>query len=150
MAEHRLCEIGCAPQQAIRSRRTQPREGETAGRGPTADTACWRAANTSIGELAKAERINPSYLARVLRLTLLAPDIVECILDGRHESEQVSLDRLVKPFPGSWEQQLSVPSKIGCGRRVICRGQLTFGQARRKPPAANTVLQIRLTGPRTS
>ena len=100
--------------------------------------------------MARAEKVNPSYLARVLRLTLLAPDVTQAILHWRHDPEQVSLDRLVKPFPGSWEQQLSVPSKIGCGRRVICRGQLTFGQARQKPPAANTVLQIRLTGPRTS
>src|SRR4051794_17424504 len=37
----------------------------------------------SIAELAAAERINASYLARVLRLTLLAPEIVEAVLDGR-------------------------------------------------------------------
>src|SRR5215207_5979239 len=36
----------------------------------------------SVAELASAERINPSYLCRVLRLTLLAPDLVEAILDG--------------------------------------------------------------------
>ena len=34
-------------------------------------------------DLAKAEKVNDSYLSRVLRLTLLAPDIVEAILDGR-------------------------------------------------------------------
>lgn len=34
-------------------------------------------------ELASAEKINPSYVSRRLRLTLLAPDIVEAILDGR-------------------------------------------------------------------
>jgi hypothetical protein len=33
--------------------------------------------------LAAAEKIHPSYLSRVLWLTLLAPDIVEAILDGR-------------------------------------------------------------------
>lgn len=37
----------------------------------------------SIGDLAAAERINPSYLARVLRLTLLAPKVIEAILEGR-------------------------------------------------------------------
>jgi hypothetical protein len=37
----------------------------------------------SIAELAAAERINASYLARVLRLTLLSPNVVEAILDGR-------------------------------------------------------------------
>ena len=36
---------------------------------------------TSIEDLAAAEKINPSYVSRVLRLTLLAPDIVEAVLD---------------------------------------------------------------------
>ena len=36
----------------------------------------------SIEELARAEKINPSYLARVLRLTLIAPEIVESIPAG--------------------------------------------------------------------
>jgi hypothetical protein len=51
----------------------------------------------SAAELAAAERINPSYVARVLRLTLLAPDIVEAVLNGIH-SRGLSLDRLMKPF----------------------------------------------------
>ncbi len=37
----------------------------------------------SLTELAEAEKINLPYLSRVLRLTLLAPDLVEAILDGR-------------------------------------------------------------------
>jgi hypothetical protein len=37
----------------------------------------------TLAELADAERISRSYVCRVLRLTLLAPDIVERILDGR-------------------------------------------------------------------
>src|SRR5690606_6470207 len=37
----------------------------------------------AIAELASAERVSPSYISRTLRLTLLAPDIVEAILDGR-------------------------------------------------------------------
>ena len=37
----------------------------------------------TIREIAAAEKINESYVGRVLRLTLLAPDIVEAILDGR-------------------------------------------------------------------
>lgn len=59
---------------------------------------------TSMAELALAERINPSYLARVLRLTLLAPDLVEGLLDGRHDPKQ-SLHDLTKPFPLEWEAQ---------------------------------------------
>ena len=62
----------------------------------------------TIEELARAERINPSYLARVLRLTLLAPEIVESILDGRHDPERITLERLTKPHSAEWgEQQLS-------------------------------------------
>ncbi len=34
-------------------------------------------------ELAEAEKINTSYVIRVMRLTVLAPDIVETVLDGR-------------------------------------------------------------------
>ncbi len=37
----------------------------------------------TIGDLARAMRINRSFVSRVLRLTLLAPDLVEAILDGR-------------------------------------------------------------------
>ena len=60
---------------------------------------------SSIGELAQAEQINPSYLARVLRLTLLAPDIVDSILDGRHDPERITLHRLMMPFPAGWDEQ---------------------------------------------
>ena len=58
-----------------------------------------------IKELARAERINPSYLVRVLRLVLLAPDIVEGVLDGRHDPEQVTLAKLMKSFPAVWAEQ---------------------------------------------
>jgi hypothetical protein len=37
----------------------------------------------SITELAAAEKIDRSYVCRVLRLTLLAPELVEAILDGK-------------------------------------------------------------------
>jgi hypothetical protein len=59
----------------------------------------------SIEELATAEQINPSYLARVLRLTLLAPNIMDSILNGRHDPERITLHRLMKPFPAVWERQ---------------------------------------------
>ncbi len=62
---------------------------------------------SSVAELAAAERINASYLARVLRLTLLAPDIVEAILDGRH-SQELTVARLFRPFPVDWERQQTV------------------------------------------
>jgi len=59
---------------------------------------------TTINELAEREGIAPSYMTRVLRLTLLAPDIVEAILDGR-QGPEVTLRRLLEPFPVEWEGQ---------------------------------------------
>ena len=58
----------------------------------------------TIAELAEREGISLSYLTRVLRLTLLAPDIVETILDGRQGSE-VTLARVLEQFPLEWKQQ---------------------------------------------
>src|SRR5215510_13504270 len=58
----------------------------------------------SITELAAAEKINQSYVCRVLRLTLLAPALVEAILDGRHPSK-LQLRTLLDPFPLDWTAQ---------------------------------------------
>ena len=58
----------------------------------------------SVTELAEAEKINQSYLCRVLRLTLLAPDIVEAILDGRQPAA-MQIDALLKPMPLDWAAQ---------------------------------------------
>ena len=57
---------------------------------------------TSVAEIADSEGINRSYVSRVLRLTLLAPDIIERILDGRNPPR---LSELLKPFPIEWTQQ---------------------------------------------
>ncbi|SFD43030.1 hypothetical protein [Roseivivax sediminis] len=61
----------------------------------------------TIGELAEREGIAPSYMTRVLRLTLLSPDIVEAILDGR-QGPEVTLLKVLEPLPSEWGQQLSV------------------------------------------
>ena len=58
----------------------------------------------TIAELAEHEGIAPSYMTRVLRLTLLAPDIVEAILDGQQGAE-VTLARVLEPFPVGWAAQ---------------------------------------------
>ena len=58
----------------------------------------------TVDEIARAEDINPSYVSRILRLTLLAPDIVDAILDGRQPSA-LTLARLMKPIPLEWERQ---------------------------------------------
>jgi hypothetical protein len=59
----------------------------------------------TLAELADAERISRSYICRVLRLTLLAPGIVERILHGRPTA---GLARFLKPFPVDWEKQSSL------------------------------------------
>jgi hypothetical protein len=58
----------------------------------------------SISEMARAEKIERGYLGTLLRLTLLAPDIVEGILDGRR-TEEVTLPRLLEGFPVAWKAQ---------------------------------------------
>jgi hypothetical protein len=58
----------------------------------------------TIDELAAAEKINSSYVSQLLRLTLLVPDIVEAILDGR-QPENVTLPGLMEPFPVEWGRQ---------------------------------------------
>jgi hypothetical protein len=58
----------------------------------------------SVTELAAAEKINQSYVCRVLRLTLLAPDIVDAMLSGTFKAA-TSLERLLRPFPTDWRRQ---------------------------------------------
>lgn len=58
----------------------------------------------SIAELAAAEKINESYLCRILRLTLLAPDIIELILNGR-QPLTIQMESLLKPFSVDWGRQ---------------------------------------------
>jgi hypothetical protein len=58
----------------------------------------------SVTELARTEKTNLSYLCRVMRLTLLAPDIIEAILDGRNFTG-LQLADLLAPLPLIWEKQ---------------------------------------------
>jgi hypothetical protein len=58
----------------------------------------------SVRELAKAEKINESYLCRVLRLTLLSPVLTEVILNGQ-QPEGLDLKRLLKSLPIEWDKQ---------------------------------------------
>ena len=58
----------------------------------------------TVSELAEREGIAPSYVTRVLRLTLLAPDIVEAILDGK-QGPEVTLAQGLEPFPLAWQLQ---------------------------------------------
>jgi hypothetical protein len=68
----------------------------------------------TVGELAQAVDIDNSYLARQLRLTLLAPDIIESILEGT-EPEGLSLEKLYR-LPMAWEAQRKLFGSDGNGR----------------------------------
>ena len=61
----------------------------------------------TIVEIAATEEINESYVGRVLRLTLLAPDIVEAILSGRQPAK-MTLPALMQPLPIDWQQQRTI------------------------------------------
>jgi hypothetical protein len=59
---------------------------------------------TSVSELGDAENISKSYVSRILRLALLAPDIVEAILAGQKD-QALMLEQLERPLPACWEEQ---------------------------------------------
>ena len=59
---------------------------------------------TTLGDLAKAENLNPTYVSRLVRLALLAPDIVEAIMVGLQPAHLTMKD-LMDPFPAEWAKQ---------------------------------------------
>ncbi|MBI1209251.1 MAG: hypothetical protein GC191_18440 [Azospirillum sp.] len=68
----------------------------------------------SIRELAEAEKISDRYLAKLLQLTLLAPDIVETILDGRLP-KGIGLAQFMEPWPAVWAEQRELLSRFWRG-----------------------------------
>lgn len=62
------------------------------------------AVHGSPGEIAEAENLTESLVNRLLRLTLLAPDIQEAILEGR-QSKAMQLEDLTQAMPSAWEEQ---------------------------------------------
>ena len=59
---------------------------------------------TSVSEIGDAENISKSYVSRILRLALLAPDITEAILGGNADPA-LMLETLERPLPAGWEDQ---------------------------------------------
>jgi hypothetical protein len=59
---------------------------------------------TTVSDIGGAESISKSYVSRILRLALLAPDIVEAILSG-NAVQSAMLESLERPLPASWEEQ---------------------------------------------
>lgn len=62
-------------------------------------------------EIARVEGVNDSYVCRILRLTLLAPDIIEAVIDGRH-GPAMTVQTLTKPFPIEWVEQRTTISEF--------------------------------------
>jgi hypothetical protein len=61
----------------------------------------------SLSEMARAERIERGYLGRILRLALLAPEIVEAVLNGR-QGAGLSLPGLLDSVSHLWSEQRRV------------------------------------------
>jgi len=66
--------------------------------------------HATLFEIAAEEHINESYVSQLLRLTLLAPDIIEAVLEGK-QPPNMSLAMLIREIPLSWDKQ----------RAAICR-----------------------------
>jgi hypothetical protein len=84
----------------------------------------------SAGELAEAEGVTRSFVNRLLRLTLLAPDLVEAILDGR-QPKGMQLEELTRVMPSGWKEQreqvfvgLTIPTAAGLFSEPHARLQL--------------------------
>ena len=61
----------------------------------------------SAGELAEAEGVTRSFVNRLLRLTLLAPDIQQAIIDGG-QPKAMQLAELTRSLPSGWEEQREI------------------------------------------
>ncbi|HCK33405.1 MAG TPA: hypothetical protein DHW10_07675 [Rhodospirillaceae bacterium] len=58
-------------------------------------------------ELAEKEKVEVTHMYRVMRLTLLAPDIIEAVLNGK-QPRTLTLQNVVRGFPISWQEQRKV------------------------------------------
>ena len=70
---------------------------------------CWQkllenGTYSCLDDIARSEKIGASFVSRYYRLVLLAPDIVEAILDG-NQPAQLTVKRLLAPFPIEWNKQ---------------------------------------------
>jgi hypothetical protein len=91
----------------------------------------------TLEDLAKSKGIGKTYVSQVLRLTLLAPEIVEAILDGRQPAE-LQLD-LLEGFPLVWEGQRKYLPNRSCLGPAASRGPAVASPGSSvKPPARAT------------
>lgn len=86
----------------------------------------------NVRELAKAEKVNETYISRALRLTLLAPEMVEAILDGR-QPEGMTLPGLMAAIAIKWRLQggpkqepiSMIPSQSQPAAQMVVQGSLS-------------------------
>jgi ParB-like chromosome segregation protein Spo0J len=80
--------------------------------------------HATLERLARARAVNATYVSGMLRLTLLAPDIVEAILDGR-QPQGMRLENLLEGLPAEWDEQraarfqLEHPLSVDDRRRAV-------------------------------
>jgi hypothetical protein len=84
---------------------------------------------TSVSEIGDTENTPKSYVSRILRLALLAPDLVETILAGNADPA-LMLEKLERPLPTAWNEQRRVASPMTQRRRYRvlrqrCKRRLT-------------------------
>lgn len=77
----------------------------------------------TLEEIADAENINPSYVSRLLRMTLLAPEVVDAILAGRQPAG-LTMVRAIQPFPSKKKYNEFV-------QRPLVRWSITLGDPNR-------------------
>lgn len=65
----------------------------------------------TIKEIAETEKVAARYIGQLLQFTLLAPDIIELILDGRLP-RGVGLNQFMEPWPGVWEEQRRIITRL--------------------------------------
>ena len=65
----------------------------------------------SISELAEKEGIAFTYMARLMRLSLLSPELVDAVIDG-HQPANITLANLMDSFPADWKEQRALWSDV--------------------------------------
>lgn len=98
----------------------------------------------SVSELAAAEKLERGHVGSILRLTLLAPDLVQAVLDGR-QAEGVSLARLQQPFPLCWQAQQAAlrSASTGAAPAVQRLGVAQRDSRAQQPPAGSGATEFR-------
>lgn len=67
---------------------------------------------STVEKIAAAEKLNASYVSRVLRLTLFVPDIVDAILDGRRQPPTIQLKDPLRQLSGNLKFELFAAKRL--------------------------------------